>query len=147
MTVNRLSIASFIIFSLLISTSNSQWAPSGSMIDIPAMNNCSKTGGEVASANPDGIFRCPSRAKVIDAQVSDASHFYVVQAYGQMATRKVSKTLADCWAAHQLAGAPNGPHYVQQWIRHWKMYGITNATYGRPEQRIANVRSCCACGV
>lgn len=98
-------------------------------------------------AKTDGIFVCRSRARVVDAQFADASHFYLVRAYGSLAIHKDSKKLADCWAAHRLAEAPNGPYYVKQWIRHWRTYGIRSSSFGTPEERIANVRSCCDCGV
>ncbi len=147
MAILRPLIFSLILYASLTEPSNSQWSPFGRVLDVTITNDCVKTLGEIALAKPDGIFYCPVRAQVIDAQVEDASHFYLVQAYGQLAIHNSSRKLADCWAAHQLARAPNGRHYIEQWIRHWKTYGVWNATYGRPEQRIANVRSCCACGI
>lgn len=93
-----------------------QWRPTGGLLDVTMTNQSAMTGGEVASARPDGIFYCPSRAAAVDAQVADASHFYFVQAYGSLAIHITSKKLADCWAAHALATTPNGPHYVKQWI-------------------------------
>jgi hypothetical protein len=123
-----------------------QWRPTGGLLDVTLTNQCAMTGGEVASARPDGIFYCPSRAAAVDAQVADASHFYFVQAYGSLAIHTTSKKLADCWAAHALATTPNGPHYVKQWIKHWRIYGTPDLIYGAREQRISNVRSCCACG-
>jgi hypothetical protein len=101
----------------------------------------------VASVDVDGILVCPSRQKGINLQIPRANHFYLVHAYGMLAVHKTSEKLADCWAAHQLQGAPNGPYYVKQWIKHWRIYGSTSPIYGTPEERIANVRSCCACGV
>lgn len=147
MTAIRYCCASLVIYGSLVGTSNSQWSPHGGLLDVPVTNDCSITGGEIALARPDGIFLCPSRARAIDEQIADASHFYLVHAYGSLAIHKASKKLADCWAAHQLADTPNGPYYVKQWIRHWRTYGVSSSTYGTPEQRIANVRSCCACGV
>lgn len=138
---------SFAIYMLLTATSGAQWTPAGGLLDVPVTQDCSMTAGMVASAKPDGIILCPSRAKEVDAQVPDASHFYLVHAYGHLAIHTSSKKLADCWAAHKLAAAPNGQHYVRQWIRHWRMYGKNDSVYGEPEGRIANVRSCCACGV
>ena len=129
------------------SPSLSQWKPEGSLLDIARVNNCSATGGRIAVVKPDAIYYCPARASLIDTQVRDASHFYFVHAYGFLYIHRRSQKLADCWAAHALAGAPNGPHYVRQWMKHWQAFGRTDQTYGTPEQRIANVRSCCACGV
>ena len=147
MTNIRLSMASFIAFALLISPARSQWNPVGGLLDVPVTRDCSLTEGEIALAAPDGIFYCPSRARTADAQVADASHFYLVHAYGRLAIHTSSNKLADCWAAHQLAQAPNGRYYVKQWIQHWRTYGTRNLSYGPTEQRIANVRSCCACGL
>ncbi|MCJ2097300.1 hypothetical protein [Methylobacterium sp. E-046] len=117
------------------------------MLDIPRTINCAATGGTVATVAPDGIYICPARAALVDSQVSDASHFYIVHEYGSLALHKRTKKLADCWAAHALAVAPNSPHYVRQWIKHWRAFGTTDPVYGTPEARIANVRSCCACGI
>lgn len=147
MTKFRFFIYLSIIYTSFIGASVAQWSPFGEVVDVTVTNNCSMTEGEIALVVSDGIFYCPSRAAIADTQVSDASHFYLVQAYGQLAIHKRSTKLADCWAAHQLAAAPNGRHYVRQWIRHWRAYGTWKAAYGSPEQRIANVRSCCACGV
>jgi hypothetical protein len=101
----------------------------------------------MASARYDGLFVCPSRQREIKSEVADADHFYLVHEYGELALHKTSQKLADCWAAHQLRAAPNGPYFVKQWIKHWRIYGRTSAAYGTPEQRIADVRSCCACGI
>jgi hypothetical protein len=130
-----------------IHPSSAQWNPSGKLIDVPVRHDCTVTGGEITAVNSDGLFHCPSRANLIDSQIADASHFYLVQAYGQVAIHTKSQKLADCWAAHQLASAPRGRYYIGQWIRYWRTYGTRSAAYGRPEERIANVRSCCACGV
>ncbi|MCJ2058556.1 hypothetical protein MKL09_18635 [Methylobacterium sp. J-048] len=116
-------------------------------MNVPVTNDCHQTLGDVALAKPDGLFLCPTRADLIDSQVKDASHFYVVREYGLLAIRKNSDRLADCWAAHQLAGAPKGRHYLKQWIIHWTNYGTTRPSIGTPAQRIANVRACCACGI
>lgn len=119
----------------------------GGLLDVPVIRDCSMTEGEIATVAPDGIYYCRSRAEAVDKQVADASHFYLVHAYGRLAINTNSKKLADCWAAHQLARAPNGPHYVKQWIQHWRTYGARKLSYGPTEQRIANVKSCCACGL
>lgn len=124
-----------------------QWRPAGGILDVTVTNRCAMTAGKVASAKSNRIFFCPSRAAQVDGQVPDASHFYLVHEYGLLAVHTTSEKLADCWAAHTLAAAPNGRHYVRQWIKHWRTYGRTSFTYGSPEQRISNVRSCCACGV
>jgi len=147
MNIPRCLTAACILYTGLSGTSIAQWSPFGEVLDVTVTNNCAMTGGEIALVVSDGIFYCPSRASLTDDQIRDASHFYLVQAYGQLAIHKRSMKLADCWAAHQLATAPNGRHYVRQWIRHWQAYGTSNAIYGSPEQRIANVRSCCACGI
>ena len=126
---------------------SAQWSPAGSLLNVPVTRNCNQTSGAAAFAKPDGLFLCPAQANLIDAQVKDASHFYVVHEYGLLAIQTTSDRLADCWAAHQLAGAPNGQHYIKQWITHWTYYGVTRPKFGTPAQRIANVRSCCACGI
>ncbi|MDP4004247.1 hypothetical protein [Methylobacterium sp. NEAU K] len=140
----------FLIFYMLAFTdgnARAQWNPSGSLLDISVIKNCSETGGNIAAARSDGLFLCPRRAELVNSQVPDASHFYIVHEYGLLAIRIASDRLADCWAAHQLKRAPNGAHYIKQWITHWKNYGTVRPSYGTPEQRIANVRACCACGV
>ncbi|MGU3666244.1 hypothetical protein ACLBX9_18830 [Methylobacterium sp. A49B] len=139
----------FLLMPYLASTtiSHAQWRPSGGLLDVAVTPKCSATGGKVALATQDGVYLCPSREAQINAQVADASHFYLVHAYGHLAIHNTSDKLADCWAAHTLAAAPRGPHFVRQWIKHWRAYGTTNPTFGTPEQRIANVRGCCACGV
>lgn len=104
------------------------------------------TNGRVATARSEGMFYCPARASEINSEISDASHFYIAHEYGLLATHSGSKKLADCWAAHKLAASPKGVYYIKQWIKHWRTYGKTDAAYGAPEQRISNVRSCCACG-
>lgn len=147
MMILRCFTAACIFNIFFCDVSIAQWSPFGAVLDVSVTNNCSKTQGEIAQVVMDGIFYCPSRANIVNSQVQDASHFYLVQAYGQLAIHKRSMKLADCWAAHQLANAPKGPHYVRQWIQHWRDYGTWQVAYGSPAQRIANVRSCCGCGV
>ena len=124
-----------------------QWSPVGGLLNVAVTHDCSQTSGNIASAKTEGLFLCRARADLVDSQVKDASHFYVVHEYGLLAIRTTSDRLADCWAAHQLADAHNGRYYLKQWITHWTNYGVTRPSYGTPTQRIANVRSCCACGI
>jgi hypothetical protein len=116
-------------------------------LNVSVTQSCTETSGSIATSKSDGLFLCPARINLVESQIKGASHFYIVHAYGLLAIRKNSERLADCWAAHQLANAPNGPHYIKQWITHWTNYGVTQSTFGTPAQRIANVRSCCACGI
>jgi hypothetical protein len=146
MECSRYIFASAAIYLSMSLQALSQWTPSGSLLDVTVIRRCSMTDGNVAAARLDGFYYCQSRADAIDAQIAGASHFYLVHEYGILAVRKTSRKLADCWAAHKLAAAPNGPHYVRQWIKHWRTYGTADATFGTREQRIDNVRSCCACG-
>jgi hypothetical protein len=123
-----------------------QWVPVGGLLDVPVIQNCTLTQGRVAVAKPDGVFLCKAKVAEVEAQTADASHFFIVHEYGHLAIRTTSGKLADCWAAHRLAEAPNGPHYVKQWIKHWRIYGTPDPSFGSREQRINDVRSCCACG-
>ena len=75
-------------------------------MNVAVTQNCTLTSGNIATATRDGMFLCPARAELVDSQVKDASHFYVVHEYGLLAIRTNSDKLADCWAAHQLARAP-----------------------------------------
>lgn len=139
--------ACFFIFGFTGSAAHAQWSPIGSLLDVPVTQNCSITGGNIALARTDGMFLCSRRSELVNAQVPDASHFYMVHEYGLLAIHTNSHRLADCWAAHQLKTAHNGTYYVKQWITHWKNYGTALANFGTPEQRISNVRACCGCGV
>lgn len=130
----------------MTSLSFAQWHPAGRLIDVKVINTCKMPDRQVAFLTPDGIFFCPERAADVDAQMSSASHFYLVHEYGRVAINTPSRKLADCWAARALAAAPNGPFYVKQWIKHWLIHGTSDPTYGTPEQRTSYVRSCCACG-
>ena len=135
-----------IFYAISTTASFSQWKPAGFLLSVPVTYGCSMTSGMVAALSSGTLYYCPSRAAQIDAQMQDASHFYLVHEYGLLAIQTPSRKLADCWAAHKLAATPRGPHYVRQWIRHWRAYGTSDPTYGSPEERISNVRNCCACG-
>jgi hypothetical protein len=146
MPICRSLIISAILYAISISPSLSQWRPTGELLTVSSKNRCEKTAGRVAAINDGILYFCPARAAEVDAQVSDASHFYIVHEYGHLAIHTTSTKLADCWAAHKLASAPKGPHYIRRWIKHWRIYGTADAAYGTAEERISNVRSCCACG-
>lgn len=135
-----------ISFAFFHSYAAAQWSPTGLLAEVPVLRNCDMTNGKVAVARTDGIFFCPSRASEINSEIPDASHFAVVHEYGMLAIHTTSGKLADCWAAHRLATASNGLHYIKQWIRYWRAHGRPDAIYGSPEERISNIRSCCACG-
>ncbi|TXM98650.1 hypothetical protein FV242_28070 [Methylobacterium sp. WL64] len=147
MSCARIAAASVCAFISQCGPLLAQWSASGGLLNVSITKSCSETSGNIATSKSDGLFLCPTRISLVESQVKGASHFYIVHAYGLLAIRNNSERLADCWAAHQLANAPNGLHYIKQWITHWSNYGVTQSTFGTPAQRIANVRSCCACGI
>src|SRR5687768_7656848 len=99
-----------------------QWTPSGPLRAVPVIVDCSVTGGDIAVVRQGAIYHCPEAAVALNAIDPDVGHFYYVHEFGHI-TGRLQETDADCWAGQQLAGAPNGRHYLDSAIRHFRRRG------------------------
>jgi hypothetical protein len=72
-----------------------------------------------------------------------AEHFYLVHEYGHVALATADEAAVDCWAARELAKAPNGERYLAASIRHFRRRGDeASRRYGTPVERAERIRSC-----
>lgn len=122
-----------------------QWVPRGSLANVPVVENCAATGGDIAVARPGPvIIYCQAAANQLNAQWPGAGHFYYVHEFGHVALQTADEPRADCWAAQQLRNAPNGRRTLDAAIRHFvaRQYERVNPRYGPMLQRAQRIASC-----
>lgn len=144
--MRRLLAAMFFVLSIS-SVSLAQWTPKGNLSSIPVIESCAETGGDIAYAkrtlSGPVIYFCKSSADRINALHPDAGHFYYVHEFGHHALNTDDEARADCWAARQLSNAPNGDHYLQAAIRHFRARGSEyNPRYGTATERADRIARC-----
>jgi hypothetical protein len=90
-----------------------QWVPPAALRNVPILANCQMTKhgvGVSLQANlfyPHGaIFLCPEREREIDRRRPGASRFFLIHEYGHLAMHTREESVADEWAARQLATVP-----------------------------------------
>ncbi len=139
------AVFAVVAFGLTASPTAAQWTPSGSLTQVPVVENCAATGGDIAVARPGPvIFYCQSVADQLNAKWPGAGHFYYVHEFGHVALNTADEPQADCWAAHELRNAPNGVQTLEAAIRHFiaRQNEPVNPRYGPMLQRAERVASC-----
>jgi hypothetical protein len=124
---------------------DAQWRPSGDLAAVPVVRDCLETGGDVAVSrlDPPTIYLCPNVVALVRAANRGAEHFYLVHEYGHIALASGDEAAADCWAARELARAPNGARYLRAAIAHFRARGeAPSARYGSPRTRAERIRAC-----
>jgi hypothetical protein len=93
--------------------SSGQWMPPAELRNIPVLADCRMTRhGVGVSIQPTlfypkgAIFLCPERERAIEMRHPGTSRFFLVHEYGHLAMRSRDESIADEWAAKQLALVP-----------------------------------------
>jgi hypothetical protein len=141
----RHALLVLLLLGLAADRAGAQWRPSGELATVPVVRDCLETGGDVAVSRlePPTIYLCPSVMALVRARNAGAEHFYLVHEYGHIALATSDESAADCWAARELALAPNGARYLRAAIAHFRERGdVPSARYGSPRERAERVRRC-----
>jgi hypothetical protein len=146
--VNRRLLAAVLAPVLLLVTAaraHAQWVPKGALAAVPVVQDCNETGGDVAVSrlDPPAIYICPIVVKLIRKKNPGAEHFYFVHEFGHVAQDTSDEAAADCWAAKELAKAPNGSRYLIAMIELLRQRpNEYSPRYGTPTERAERIRSC-----
>ena len=122
-----------------------QWRPTGALANVPVIQECDETGGDIAVTrlDPPTIYVCPRVVALARKADPGVEHFFLVHEYGHIATQGGDESAADCWAARQLAKAKNGERYLAAAIRHFERRGTDpSRRYGTPLERAERIRAC-----
>ncbi len=128
-----------------LSAAVAQWSPSGALAQVPVVENCAATGGDIAVARPGpAIIYCQVAANQLNAQWPGVGHFYYVHEFGHIALQTADEARADCWAAQQLRDVENGRQILNTAIRHFisRQNEPVNPRYGPMLQRAQRVANC-----
>ena len=122
-----------------------QWVPKGALAAVPVVQDCDETGGDVAVSrlDPPAVYLCPIVVKLIRKKNPGAEHFFFVHEFGHVAQDTSNEAAADCWAAKELAKAPNGSRYLIAVIELLQQRpNEYSPRYGTPSERAERIRSC-----
>ena len=121
-----------------------QWSPQGVLAGVPVTEDCERTAQAPArAAEGPQVFVCSASAATIDAEVAQASHFFLVHEYGHIAIDGATESQADCWAAHELGMAPGGAEFVgatASWLEARSEEVVE--PYGPSGERARRIREC-----
>lgn len=126
---------------------SAQWVPSGPLASVPVVRDCTQTAGDVAATrlDPPTVYLCPHVVRLVRLKDPGAEHFYFVHEFGHVALATSDESAADCWAAHELAGAPHGERYLRAAIEHFRRRAdAASRRYGTPSERAERIRRCAA---
>ena len=146
--VPRSTLARLSTFALLFAAAfaaQAQWRPTGALAGVPVIRECDETGGDIAVTrlDPPTIYICPRVVELARKADPGVEHFFLVHEYGHLAMQTSDESLADCWAARELAKAKNGERYLAAAIRHFERRGAdTSRRYGTPLERARRIRAC-----
>ncbi len=146
--MNRCVLASVLASLLLLLPAigaHAQWVPTGRLAAIPIIRDCNETGGDVAVSrlDPPTVYICPAVMAMIRKKNPGAAHFYFVHEFGHVAQGTSDEAVADCWAARELAKAPNGRRYLAAAIEHFRQRpDEASPRYGTPKERAERIRRC-----
>jgi len=146
--VNRIPFASLTVCAVLAAASGAaaaQWKPRGALAAVPVVRDCDETGGDIAVTrlDPPTIYVCPRVVELARKADPGVEHFFLVHEYGHVALQSGDEVAADCWAARELAKAPNGERYLAAAIRHLRRRGDdASRRYGTPVERAERIRAC-----
>ena len=144
----RPTLARLLTLALLVAAAGAaqaQWRPTGTLAAVPVISECDETGGDIAVSrlDPPTIYICRRVVELVRKSDPGAEHFYLVHEYGHIALLTSDEAAADCWAARELAKAPNGERYLAATIRHFRRRGEDpSRLYGTPLERAERIRSC-----
>jgi hypothetical protein len=130
---------------LAVGRAHAQWVPKAALAAVPVVQDCDETGGDVAVSrlDPPTVYLCPTVVKLIRKKNPGAEHFYFVHEFGHIAQGTSDEAAADCWAARELARAPNGGRYLAAVIELLRQRPHeVSPRYGTPSERADRIRSC-----
>jgi len=128
-----------------LSVAHAQWAPSGALAAVKVVRDCDQTAGDVMATrlDPPTIYVCPLVVREVRRKHPGAETFFLVHEYGHIAQDTASETLADCWAAHALAGVPNGRRAIDAAVALFRQRGEgAGGRYGSPAERARRIEDC-----
>jgi hypothetical protein len=127
---------------------SAQWEPTEWLAQVPVIENCRMTGGDVAVARPGPrIFFCQRMVNRINSQYPGFGHFAYVHEFGHVAQATSDERQADCWAAQQLANAPDGERFIQAAVRNFMDRAHEcRPRYGCMGDRARHVMACARSG-
>lgn len=146
--VNRFFLAALLTPALLLLPAvraHAQWVPTGALKAVPVVQDCNETSGDVAVSrlDPPTIYICPIVVKLIRKKNPGAEHFFFVHEFGHVAQETSDEAAADCWAAKELAKAPNGSRYLIAVIELLRQRpNEYSRRYGTPNERAERIRGC-----
>jgi len=146
--VTRAAFVSLTVLAVLaavVRPAEAQWRPRGALAAVPVVRECDETGGDIAVTRlePPTIYVCPRVIELARKADPGVEHFFLVHEYGHLAMQTGDESLADCWAARELAKAKNGERYLAAAIRHFERRGAdTSRRYGTPLERARRIRAC-----
>ena len=146
--VNRCFLAAVLtplLFVLPAVRVQAQWVPKGALAAVPVVQDCNETGGDVAVSrlDPPAVYLCPIVVQLIRKKNPGAEHFFFVHEFGHVAQDTSNEAAADCWAAKELAKAPNGSRYLIAVIELLQQRpNEYSPRYGTPSERAERIRSC-----
>ena len=146
--MNRRAVAAALASLVLVpagAPARAQWVPSGPLATVRVVQDCTQTGGDVAVSrlDPPTVYLCGSVVRLVRQKDPGAEHFYFVHEFGHIALQTSDEAAADCWAAHELAGAPHGERYLRAAIDHFRRRPDQQSRrYGTPAERAERIRSC-----
>ena len=139
------SLALFAALAAVAGAAEAQWKPRGPLAAVPVVRDCDETGGDIAVTRlePPTIYVCPRVVELARKSDPGVEHFYLVHEYGHVALQTSDEIAVDCWAARELAKAPNGERYLAAAIRHFRRRGEDpSRRYGTPTERAERIRAC-----
>jgi len=133
------------VLAVLAGPAEAQWRPRGALAAVPVIRECDETGGDIAVTRlePPTIYLCPRVVELARKADPGVEHFFLVHEYGHVVLQSGDEAAADCWAARELAKAPNGERYLAAAIRHFRRRGEdASRRYGTPVERAERIRAC-----
>ena len=133
------------VLAALVGPAEAQWRPRGALAAVPVIRECDETGGDIAVTRlePPTIYLCPRVVELARKADPGVEHFFLVHEYGHVVLQSGDEAAADCWAARELAKAPNGERYLAAAIRHFRRRGEdASRRYGTPVERAERIRAC-----
>ena len=133
------------VLAALVGPAEAQWRPRGALAAVPVIRECDETGGDIAVTRlePPTIYLCPRVVELARKADPGVEHFFLVHEYGHVVLQSGDEAAADCWAARELAKAPNGERYLAAAIRHFRRRGDdASRRYGTPVERAERIRAC-----
>ena len=124
-----------------------QWRPTGALASVLVVDDCSQTGGDVmvSRLDPPTVYACATVVKLVRKRYPGAEQFFLVHEFGHIALQTSDEAMADCWAAHELAGVKGGRRALAAAMALFRARADDpSRRYGSPQQRAERIEHCAA---